>query len=156
MCVFKYHAFIYFLRPPPWYGTVHYLINVRTWAIFFSRHLANVSSMVPLWASTDSGFVPNLGPRIRSHTVRRRLFIVFAGAIYSPMIAAHFLPNVFPSETSSATYMYYFSAYIHRARQSLRHFFNSSWQADCSRSFMSDTHTYTSPSVLVADLTFYK
>jgi hypothetical protein len=22
MCVFKYHAFIYFLRPPPWYGTV--------------------------------------------------------------------------------------------------------------------------------------
>ncbi len=21
MCVFKYHAFIYFLRPPPWYGT---------------------------------------------------------------------------------------------------------------------------------------
>ncbi len=22
MCVFKYHAFIYFLRPPPWYGTL--------------------------------------------------------------------------------------------------------------------------------------
>ncbi len=22
MCVFKYHAFIYFLRPPPWYGTI--------------------------------------------------------------------------------------------------------------------------------------
>jgi hypothetical protein len=21
MCVFKYHAFIYFLQPPPWYGT---------------------------------------------------------------------------------------------------------------------------------------
>jgi hypothetical protein len=33
-----------------------------TWAIFFLRHLANMSSMVPLWASTDSGFVPNLGP----------------------------------------------------------------------------------------------
>jgi hypothetical protein len=24
MCVFKYHAFIYFLRPPPWYGTIPY------------------------------------------------------------------------------------------------------------------------------------
>ncbi len=59
--------------------TVHYLINVRTWAIFFSRHLANVSSMVPLWASTDSGSVPNLGPRVRNHAIRRRLFIVFAG-----------------------------------------------------------------------------
>ncbi len=22
MSVFKYHAFIYFMRPPPWYGTV--------------------------------------------------------------------------------------------------------------------------------------
>ncbi len=81
--------------------TVHYLFNVRTWAIFFLRHLANMSSMVPLRGSTDSGFVPNLGPRIRSHAVRRRLFIVL-------MIAAHISPNVFPSETSSATYMYYF------------------------------------------------
>jgi hypothetical protein len=25
MCVFKYHAFIYFLRPPPWYGTLAYV-----------------------------------------------------------------------------------------------------------------------------------
>ncbi len=24
MSVFKYHAFIYFLRPPPWYGTLLY------------------------------------------------------------------------------------------------------------------------------------
>jgi hypothetical protein len=54
----------------------HYLGNVHTWAISFLRHLANVSSMVPFWASTDSGFVPNLGPRLRSHAVRRRLFIL--------------------------------------------------------------------------------
>ncbi len=25
MCVFKYHAFIYFLRPPPWYGTLIFM-----------------------------------------------------------------------------------------------------------------------------------
>ncbi len=39
-----------------------YLSNVHTWAISFLRHLANMSSMVPFCASTDSGFVPNLGP----------------------------------------------------------------------------------------------
>jgi hypothetical protein len=27
MCVFKYHAFIYFLRPPPWYGTITFRRN---------------------------------------------------------------------------------------------------------------------------------
>ncbi len=44
--------------------------------------------MVPFWASTDSGFVPNLGPHVRSHAVRRRLFIFL-------MTAAHISPNVF-------------------------------------------------------------
>ncbi len=29
MSVFKYHAFIYFLRPPPWYGTIHIYIYVH-------------------------------------------------------------------------------------------------------------------------------
>ncbi len=29
MSVFKYHAFIYFLRPPPWYGTIPLLTNFR-------------------------------------------------------------------------------------------------------------------------------
>jgi hypothetical protein len=28
MCVFKYHAFIYFLRPPPWYGTPRTICSV--------------------------------------------------------------------------------------------------------------------------------
>jgi hypothetical protein len=31
--------------------------------ISFLRHLANMSSMDPFWASTDSVFVPNWGPR---------------------------------------------------------------------------------------------
>ncbi len=131
--------------------TLHCWINVRTWAIFFSRHLANMSSMVPLWASTDSSFVPNLGPRVRSHAVRGRLFIVL-------MIAAHISPNVFSLRNFLSNIHVLFLAYIHRhsylsyisfkqylhpfiMRQSFRHFFNSSWQADCSRSFMSDAVT---------------
>ncbi len=43
----------------------HYLSNVHTWATFFLRHLANMSSMVPFWASIDSVFVPNWGPRLK-------------------------------------------------------------------------------------------
>ncbi len=31
MCVFKYHAFIYFLRPPPWYGTPIYVYLYLLW-----------------------------------------------------------------------------------------------------------------------------
>ncbi len=48
-----------------------------------------MSSMVPFWASTDSGFFcPQSGARVQSHAVRRRLFIV-------QMTAAHISPNVF-------------------------------------------------------------
>jgi hypothetical protein len=70
----------------------HYLSNVRTWAISFLCHLANMSSMVPFWASTGSGFVPNLGPASEAR-VRRRLFIVL-------MTAAHISPNVFSLRNS--------------------------------------------------------
>jgi hypothetical protein len=65
----------------------HRLSNVHTWAIFFLKHLANTSSMVPFWASTDS-LCPQSGARVWSHAVRRRLFIVL-------MTAAHISPNVF-------------------------------------------------------------
>ncbi len=61
--------------------------SVHTGAMFFLRHLANMSCMVPFWASTGSGFVPIWG-RVRSHAVWRRLFIVL-------MTAAHISPNVF-------------------------------------------------------------
>ncbi len=40
----------------------HYSSNIHTWAIFFLRQIANMSSMAPFWASTDSIFVPNWGP----------------------------------------------------------------------------------------------
>ncbi len=41
----------------------HHLKSVHTWTVFFLRHLKNMSSMVPIWASTGSGFVPIWGPR---------------------------------------------------------------------------------------------
>jgi hypothetical protein len=62
--------------------------NVHTWAMFFLRHLANMSCMVPFWASTGSGSVPIWGARVRSHAVLRRLFIVL-------ITAAHISSNVF-------------------------------------------------------------
>ncbi len=39
MCVFKYHAFIYFLRPPPWYGTLRftYILVYRFMYMFTYR-----------------------------------------------------------------------------------------------------------------------
>ncbi len=95
-----------FCYDPSW-RTAHCLINVRTWAIFFPRHLANMSSMVPLWASTHSGFLPNLGPRVRSHAVRGRLFIVL-------IIAAHISPNVFSLQNFLSNIHVLFLAYIHR------------------------------------------
>jgi hypothetical protein len=66
---------------------VHYLSNVHTWAIFFLRHLANMSSMVP----SEHQLAPALSPiwaRVWSHAIRRRLFIFL-------MTAAHISPNVF-------------------------------------------------------------
>ncbi len=60
----------------------------QCWAIFFLRHLANMSSMVPFWASTDSGFVPNLGPASEA-TPSGGVFFIFL------MTAAHISPNVF-------------------------------------------------------------
>jgi hypothetical protein len=69
---------------------VHYLSNVHTWAVFFLRHLANTSSMVPFWASTDSGFVPNLGPA--RPKPRRQEEVV-----YSPNDScSHFTQRLFP------------------------------------------------------------
>ncbi len=88
-------------------NVAHYLGNVRTWAISVLRHLANMSSMVPFWASTDSGFVPNLGPRVRSHAVWKRLFIFL-------MTAAHISPNVFSLRNFLSNIHVLFPLYIHR------------------------------------------
>jgi hypothetical protein len=125
--------------------------NVHTWAMFFLRHLANMSCMVPFLASTGSGFVPIWGARVRSHAVRRRLFIVL-------MAAAHISPNVFSLRkflnniqglylTVQAisfiliihhiyTHIYIFYFYTSCSHV---HFFGSSWQAGCPWLLVSDT-----------------
>jgi hypothetical protein len=95
---------------------------------------------------------PQFGAHVRSHAVRRRLFILL-------MTAAHISPYVFPSETSSATYMHCFLRYIQHHSYSLYitstrtvipfiymtylhfHFLRSSWQAGCPWSFVSDTES---------------
>ncbi len=69
----------------------HYLNNVHTWAIFFLRHLANMSSMFPFWASTDSGFVPNLGPRPKPRHPEE--------VVYSPKDScSNFTQRLFPQK----------------------------------------------------------
>ncbi len=94
---------------------------------------------------------PQFGAHVWSHAVRRRLFIVL-------MTAAHISPNVFSVQNflsnihvlflayaSCHSYLLYitFKQYLHPfiMTQSFHHFFNSSWQADCFWSFMSDTST---------------
>jgi hypothetical protein len=41
MCVYKNHAFIYFMRPPPWYGTL--LSNIRNLSVPYAAFpLSNI------------------------------------------------------------------------------------------------------------------
>jgi hypothetical protein len=47
MCVFKYHAFIYFLRPPPWYGTkVFKMKHIEIWNYSGFRFLNFINSVL--------------------------------------------------------------------------------------------------------------
>ncbi len=55
MSVFKYHAFIYFMRPPPWYGTHTVHIRDPNRGVKRSTQLAIVKSMVNVVASSDQG-----------------------------------------------------------------------------------------------------
>jgi hypothetical protein len=66
------------------------------------------SRICPAWSLSEHQLTPSLSPigaRVRSHAVRRRLFLFL-------MTAAHISP-VFPSKTSSATYMYCLLRYTH-------------------------------------------
>ncbi len=93
---------------------------------------------------------PQSGARVRSHAIRRRLFIVL-------MTAAHISPNVFSLWNFLGNIHVLFSLYIHHHSylvyitfkqaftsfyymiKSLFHFFGSSWQAGCPRSLVSVT-----------------
>ncbi len=50
MCVFKYHAFIYFLRPPPWSGTVsiNFRPEIGTLPVHQDYHYGNCWSFTAL------------------------------------------------------------------------------------------------------------
>jgi hypothetical protein len=113
------------------------------------------SRICPAWspsrASSGSSFVPIWGARVRSHAVRRRMFIVL-------MTAAHISPNVFSLRnflsnilrlflTVPATsfisiihhiYTYIYVFYFYMSYSHI-HFFGSSWQAGCPRLLVSDT-----------------
>jgi hypothetical protein len=126
--------------------------NVHTWAISFLRHLANMSSMVSLWASTDSVFVPNWGlcPKPRrleevvyipndscSHFTQRLFLRNFLSNIHVLLITIHshhsyLLYITFIRATITFIYMTY----------SCFHFPRLPWQAGCPRSFVSDTRTH--------------
>jgi hypothetical protein len=113
------------------------------------------SRICPAWSSCEHQLIPALSPigaRVWSHAAQKRLFIVL-------MTAAHISPNVFSLRNFLSnicvlflayaychSYLLYitFKQYLHPfiTRQSFCHFFNSSWQADCSRSFMSDTVSF--------------
>jgi hypothetical protein len=112
----------------------HNLSNVHLWAMFFLRHLANMSCIVPFWASTGSGFVPIWEARIWSHAVRRRLFIVLmTGAHISPIVFSlrNFLSNIhglfLTVQATSFTpivhhiYIFYFTCLVHKFTSSGLH-----------------------------------
>ncbi len=69
--------------------------NVHTWAIFFLRHLANMSCMVPFWASTDSGSVPMWGPRPKPRHPEEIVYILndscshFTQCLFPPKVPLH-------------------------------------------------------------------
>jgi hypothetical protein len=147
---------------------------VKNSSFSLAHYLSNVHSHLPLEAPREYvqhgpllsinywlRLCPQFGARVRSHAVRRRLFIVL-------MTAAHISPNIFSHETSSATYMYCFLRYIQHLSYLLYitftrtilsfiymthshfHSFRSSWQAGCPRSLVSDTSITTIPYILRA------
>jgi hypothetical protein len=66
--------------------------------------------MCPAWSPCEHQLTPALSPiraRVRSHAVRRRLFIVL-------MTAAHISPNVFSLQNFLGNIHVLFLAYVHR------------------------------------------
>ncbi len=123
--------------------------NVHTWAISFLRHLANMSSMVPFWASTDSIFVPNWGLCLKprppeevvyipndscSHFTERLSLRNFLSNTHVLLITIH-LHHLYLLYITviRATIAFIFMTY------SRFHFPRLAWQAGCPPSFVSDT-----------------
>ncbi len=72
-----------------------WLNNVHTWAMSFLWHLANMSCMVPFWASTDSGSVPIWGPRPKPRRPEEVVYILndscshFTQRLFPPRVPQH-------------------------------------------------------------------
>ncbi len=80
-----------------------WLGNVHTWAIFFLRHLPNMSCMVPFWASTDSGFVPIWGPRPKPCRLEEVVYILNESC-------SHFTQRLFPPNVPQHTQRLFLTA----------------------------------------------
>jgi hypothetical protein len=110
------------------------------------------SRMRPAWSPCEHQLTPALSPIWGPHPKPRRQEEV----VYSPNEScSHFTQRLFPPKLpqqhtctifnirspSFILIIHHIQQYLHPfiTRQSYYHFFNSSWQADCSRSPVSDT-----------------
>jgi hypothetical protein len=117
----------------------HVLNNVHTWASVFLRHLASTSFMVPFWAYTvlTPALSPFRGARVRSRACPEEV-------VYSLNDScSDFTQRLFPPNVPHQHIMYIHILILHNTLMytSHLHFFCSSWQAGCSRLFVSDTVT---------------
>jgi hypothetical protein len=122
---------------------VRYLSIVHTWAIFFLRHLANMSSMFPFEHQLTPALSPIWGPRPKP---RRPEEVVYS----LNDSCSHFTQRLFPPKLPRQLYIHHHSyllyitfkqafTFFYYMIKSLFHFFGSSWQASCPRSLVSDT-----------------
>jgi hypothetical protein len=135
-----------------------FLINtwlsiVHTWAMFSLWHLANMSCMVPFWASTDSSSVPIWGPRPKPRRPEEVVYILndscshFTQHLFPPrVLSTHMTTSYCAHNIKNIIHTYYTSLhmyihiFIYKSRTQL-YFFRSSWQAGCSRILVSVTST---------------
>jgi hypothetical protein len=85
---------------------VHYLSNVHTWDLLLEA-LREYVQHGPLVSINWLRLCPQFWARVRSHAVRRRLFIVL-------MTAAHISPKVFSLWNFLSNIHVLFLAYVHR------------------------------------------
>jgi hypothetical protein len=128
----------------------HYLSDVHTWATFFLRHLANMSCMVPFWASTGSGFVPVWGDPCPKPCCPAEVVYSLNDSC-SHLTQCLFPPKLPQQHTRLISYstsmpfiliISHLYAHLHLLFYMSRshiYFFGSSWPAGCPRLLVSDT-----------------
>ncbi len=119
--------------------------------MFFLWHLANMSCMVPFWASTDSGSVPIWGPRPKPHRLEEVDYNLndsyshFTQLLFPPRVPQHtslLLAAYTVYRTSFILIIHHINSYIHIFiyMSCLQfHYFQSSWQVGCSQILVSVT-----------------